>query len=448
MNYSVSYSIFISFCISTLIYGIFRIPFTNPILNSINNLLNKNKKTETKTNRKKIGLLTNEIPPIVYGGVATWIVQFIEMFQNDTDYEIIPIFLAYNDTDTDIIEEKYSNIRIIRNSDDLKTHFEDIDSCINNLWIALDTIKQLKSIYPNMPIISVCHSLIKMEHLTNMGSCYTNTFSEQEITFEHSDYVILISKAELDYYNKFGYNKYKATPVVIYNSYNPQFDTKDVFNNYGNNNVGYIGRHVPRKRPELPILSVNKLGLDDIKVFNMGVDYGTYGNSYWQELEQKFKGQLNIIPFNCNKELKELYYKNIGVNCCTGIYEPFGYTLCEVLDRRIPVIVQNIDGPVEIIDKVKDYVYIYKVDKENLNNDVDNFSNTLKEFYTLDSNTRKKNSELARKALDQFRPEIIKLDWLNVLSNLDTNVNTIDSKTEPENGYLKTIYNKFTGLFS
>ena len=31
----------------------------------------------------KLGLLTNEIPPIVYGGVATWIVNFIKMFEND-----------------------------------------------------------------------------------------------------------------------------------------------------------------------------------------------------------------------------------------------------------------------------------------------------------------------------------------------------------------------------
>ena len=97
MTYSISSSILISLCISTFIYGICRISFTTPILNRINNLLNKNKNSENKTNRrKKIGLLTNEIPPIVYGGVATWIVQFIEMFQNDDNYEIIPIFLAYN----------------------------------------------------------------------------------------------------------------------------------------------------------------------------------------------------------------------------------------------------------------------------------------------------------------------------------------------------------------
>ena len=45
----------------------------------------------------KVGLLTNEIPPIIYGGVATWIVNFINMFKDDDKIEVIPIYLAYND---------------------------------------------------------------------------------------------------------------------------------------------------------------------------------------------------------------------------------------------------------------------------------------------------------------------------------------------------------------
>ena len=109
----------------------------------------------------------------------------------------------------------------------------------------------------------------------------------------------------------------------------------------------------------------------------MGVDFGPDGNKYWELLADKYKNQLNIIPFSCKKNTKDFFYNNIGVNCCTGIYEPFGYTLCEVLDRRIPVIIQNIDGPIEIVENVKDYVYVYNVDKESLDNDVKNFSKTL-----------------------------------------------------------------------
>ncbi len=47
-----------------------------------------------------------------------------------------------------------------------------------------------------MNIVSVCHSLIRMENITNLGSCYTSNFNQQEITFQNSDYVVLISKSE------------------------------------------------------------------------------------------------------------------------------------------------------------------------------------------------------------------------------------------------------------
>lgn len=58
----------------------------------------ENEEKNTVMKKKiRVGLLTNEIPPIVYGGVATWIVNFIKMFDGDENIEIIPIFLAYND---------------------------------------------------------------------------------------------------------------------------------------------------------------------------------------------------------------------------------------------------------------------------------------------------------------------------------------------------------------
>ena len=150
----------------------------------------------------------------------------------------------------------------------------------------------------------------------------------------------------------------------------------------------------------------------------MGVDYKRYENDYWKILEIKYKEQLNIIPFTSDKEVKDEFYRNIGVNCCTGTYEPFGYTLCEVLDRRIPVIVQNIDGPIEIVDKVKDYVYVYEVDQD-IKADIDNFSKALSHFFKVSPEERKQNSELARKALDTFRPENIKCYWEEVLDNVE-----------------------------
>ena len=396
-------------------------PLKYTIFESIESLINMNNNPTNKSNTKehiKVGLLTNEIPPIIYGGVATWIVNFIQMFKNDDRVEIIPIYLAYNDKLPDECKEKYSNIRVIETKEDICECFKDIDVCINNLWIALDTIYDIKNTFPDINIISVCHSLIRMENITNLGSCYTNNFNQQEITFQNSDYVVLISKSEEKYYKEFGYDLFDTKTRVIYNSYTPKYDNKYNTVNYNSNTLGYIGRHVPRKRPEIPILSINKNKIDNVTVINMGVDYDRYGNDYWKKLEKIYEDNLKIIPFTSDKEIKEKYWKEVGINCITGIYEPFGYTICECLDRRIPVIVSNIDGPKEIIDEVKDYVYTYDVDVDYYDNDINNFTKTLQSTLKIDPELRKENAEKARKALDKLRPEVIKLEWLQLINEI------------------------------
>lgn len=373
------------------------------------------KKNKHLNKKLKIGLLTNEIPPIIYGGVATWIVNFIQMFDGDEHVEVVPIYLAYNDKLPDECKEKYPNIRVIEMSSDIYECFEDIDVCVNNLWIALETIHQIKSHFPDLNIISVCHSLIRMENITNLGSCYTNNFNQQEITFSNSDYVVLISNAEEEYYKQFGYDMFDTKTCVIYNSYQPKYDDNSLEVNYSSNTLGYIGRHVPRKRPEIPIVSVNQNKIEGINVVNMGVDYDRYGNDYWKILEQRYKNNLKIIPFTSDKKVKEKYWKEVGINCITGIYEPFGYTICECLDRRVPVIVSNIDGPKEIIEEVINHVYTYEVDVDRYDIDIQNFTETLKETLKVDPKTRRENAEKARKALDKLRPEKIKQDWVNLL---------------------------------
>ena len=371
-----------------------------------------------KTRKIRVGLLTNEIPPIVYGGVATWIVNFINMFKNSTTLEIIPIFLAYQDDLPEECKQKYPNIRVIQTQEDIKSSFNDIDVCINNLWISLDTIIKIKKLFPDITIISVCHSLIRMEHITNLGSQYTNNFNEQETTFQHSDYVVLISQAEEKYYNQFGYNLFDAKTKVIYNSYIPKYDNCEHKINYSSNDIGYIGRHVPRKRPEIPIKAVEYLKQEAIKVYNMGVDYDKYDNAYWRKLAKQYVDQLVVIPFSTDKKVKEDYWSKIGINCITGIYEPFGYTICESIDRGVPVIVQNIDGPKEIVDEIKECVYMYNVDTDDYKQDILNFSKTLEQIWNTPPDVRKANAIKARKCLDKLRPEVISKEWEELIINI------------------------------
>jgi glycosyltransferase involved in cell wall biosynthesis len=257
-----------------------------------------------------------------------------------------------------------------------------------------------------------------MEHITNLGSQYTNNYYDQEVTFKYSDYVVLISEAEQRYYNRFGYDKYPAETIVIYNSYKPKYDDVELDVDYESNNIGYIGRHVPRKRPELPLLGVKRSkSTGNIQIFNMGVDYDKYGNDYWKKLERENEELLNVIPFSSDRTKINKYWSSVGANCITGIYEPFGYTMCETLDRRVPAIVQDIDGPSEIIRGLEENVFMYNVNKDDMNKDVENFTEALEEFWNTTPEERKERCENARKALDNFRPETIKLKWNEVLES-------------------------------
>ena len=111
---------------------------------------------------------------------------------------------------------------------------------------------------------------------------------------------------------------------------------------------------------------------ENTKVVNMGM---TDDNTFWQELDKKHSN-LETIKFSTDKTKVNEYWKKVGCNCITGVYEPFGYTMCETLDRMVPAIVQNIDGPSEIIDELKDFVYMYSVD-EDYQTDIDNFYQNL-----------------------------------------------------------------------
>ena len=107
----------------------------------------------------------------------------------------------------------------------------------------------------------------------------------------------------------------------------------------------------------------------------------------------------------------------MGVNCITGIYEPFGYTICETLDRGVPAIVQNLDGPKEIIEEVKENVFLYDV-HQDIKKDIENFSNALKQFLETPPDVRKQMAKNARVALDKLHPTVIQHDWVALFENL------------------------------
>ena len=149
------------------------------------------------------------------------------------------------------------------------------------------------------------------------------------------------------------------------------------------------------------------------KVVNMGMHDD---DTYWNKLEEEHDN-LETIKFSTDKTMVNKYWNKVGCNCITGVYEPFGYTMCETLDRMVPAIVQNIDGPKEIVDEFKDCIYMYTVDKD-FNKDVDNFYEAYTKFINTSPEIRKENAIKARKALDKFRPENISKQWILLFKEL------------------------------
>ena len=89
------------------------------------------------------------------------------------------------------------------------------------------------------------------------------------------------------------------------------------------------------------------------------------------------------------------------------------------------------DGPKEIIGDLKDNVFSYKVEQD-IEKDIDNFLKALKKFWDTDPEVRKEMADRARKALDKFRPEVIKLEWEKVLDNCLVDNNKFDIVKEIE----------------
>ena len=104
--------------------------------------------------------------------------------------------------------------------------------------------------------------------------------------------------------------------------------------------------------------------------------------------------------------------------------------MCETLDRRIPAIVPNIGGPKEITSKVKEYVFMYDVDLD-INKDINNYLKALRTLKT-EPKVRQKMAEKARVALDDFRPEVIKIKWKELLDNKKQKILKIIKKYELE----------------
>lgn len=353
-----------------------------------------------------IGLLLDEFGHKHFGGVSTWGNYFVKMMSKYSNFNVVVIF-CYDNKDEILGLPK--NIKFIDKNSlrGLKHIIKDVDIIINSLWSTVKLLKYLQDI----PIITIIHSLIKKELKTNFNFCGGQvSLKNQEDVFYLSKHIVFVSESDQKYFLEL-YPEINVTSSYIYNVYEPEY-THVKYNSL--NSIGYIGRFVPRKRPELCILGLEKINRLDVKCLFMGNHGGDKG--YWKSKKEKYKN-LELIPENFNKYEKDVFFNKIGIGSFTTIYEPFGYSLCEFIDRGIPVIVGYVDGPKEIIKGFEEFVYPYQV-FQNYEKDIESYSKTLKHVLSLSHEVREKNAQNARKILEKLKPEIIVEEWKKLILNL------------------------------
>ena len=124
-----------------------------------------------------------------------------------------------------------------------------------------------------------------MENITNMGSCYTNNFSQAMLDL----WLCLLAKLKKIIIIH-GY-AFDTETRVIYNSYTPKFDIclRMIQLMWVLLIIQVILVKHTKEETRTSILAVDMLKKEDVKVFNMGVDYDKYDNEYWRKLEKTTK---------------------------------------------------------------------------------------------------------------------------------------------------------------
>ena len=308
------------------------------------------------------------------GGITTWANNFKKMFGDNVT-----------------IIECHTLKRIE------KYMLKNIDTVICCLWGA-NAVDIYKSIHLN--IITMVQSLVYKD----------SKFSDDDqiFMFKNSKHIVFTSKSEQEYFQE-RYPDIKVPSSVIYNVYVPEYSWRPYKHL---DTVGYIGRFVPRKRPELAILGLDTIGRLDVPCLYMG----RHDHSFWKELKEKYDN-LELVPENFNIQAKDTFFDRVGIGSFTSIYEPFGYSLLEFIDRGIPVIVPDIDGPREIIEGFRDCVYPYEMHKD-IDKDIESYSKVLERVLSLSPKERKRNAQKARGILERFTPEVISNDWNKLFKNI------------------------------
>lgn len=155
----------------------------------------------------------------------------------------------------------------------------------------------------------------------------------------------------------------KINSTVVYNGVNVHsINNKSVLYESGRFKVVQVSRLETETKGQHIVIEAIKILRDNYSNLNVQLDFIGEGKS-----EEKLKKLVEISKLNDRIQFlglkdREYIYKNLcnyDLLVQPSLYEGFGLTIVEAMAAKVPVLVSNIDGPMEIIENGK-YGYFFE----------------------------------------------------------------------------------------
>ena len=341
-----------------------------------------------KVKKRRVLIATNELGEIRAGGVATYIENLETMLEEEFEVGILFIeniwwYEKANDpiwfTKWLAKQHKAYNGEFMAYSDgflykikQLVKFINSYDVVIHSSWGCVKPLQFIKK-YCSQKVrnIGIVHSNLIAESVFN--DTRIDMDGQQVKWLALMDKVIVISVSELATYIETNMDIANDNVSIIYNPYIPKMKgSKNKYLNERNKkNMGYIGRFVPRKKPEHLVFAQEKIRrLHGIDTHFIGAGV-SHPNGYWNHLQNTYSNVTLHKWSSDKKAIEENFWQQVNLVGITGVYEPFGYTCLEAIDRMTPILVQDIGGPREIVSGFENCCFMYETstnEKQSVNN--------------------------------------------------------------------------------
>lgn len=365
----------------------------------------------------KIGILTKEFPPYVYGGAGVHVESLVNEF-----IKKYPVYVQCFGNQN--FSKKNLTVKGYNSCENLITDNKKFAGAFEALCIALKIASKkppvdlvhchtwyttyigflLKQLY-NIPLIVTLHSIepLRPWKQEQLGSSYHLSCWMEKTAIENADKIIAVSDdTKINILRC--YNIYPSKVEVIYNGMNVQEikPTKDnsVLLKYNINPkkpyILFVGR-VTRQKGLIYLL--NALQNIDKKIPVVIVAGAPDEKNIYRSTVNKIKkiratGRqiIHVEDFIKHSDLSQ-FFSHAAVFVCPSIYEPFGMAALEAMACGIPVVASAVGGlPEFVVPEETGYLVTFKsvseIDHEPRN--PENFSFRLAKYINIVLNNPKK----------------------------------------------------------